>query len=93
MSVVDNSLLLARRADTLTALIDQLRSSAETPPQASRIAALTPKTTNGVDGTGILLNQRLTSKNDQAYKDMAMIQEVTVAVDVQPATESRRCFA
>jgi len=105
-SVVDNNLLLARRADTLTTLVDRLRSNAATNPQPSPIAALIPNTTNGVDGTGILLNQHgelagflefaaqtmqskildhwLASNRDQAYADMATIEEVTVTVDVQP---------
>ena len=56
-SVVDNNLLLARRADSLTTLVDRLRSGAEAKPQASPLAALIPKTTNGVDASGILLNQ------------------------------------
>ena len=56
-SVVDNNLLLARRADSLTFLVDQLRPNGPAESEAPPIAKLIPKTTNGVDGTGILLNQ------------------------------------
>lgn len=105
-SVVDNNLLLARRADSLEFLVDQLRSDAEAKPQDSPIAALIPKTTNGVDGTGILLNRHgelagliefaartmksklldrwLNSKRVNAREDLATIEQVTVAIDVQP---------
>ena len=54
-SVVDNNLLLARRPDSLTVLVDQLKSNdaSGAPP----IASLLPEASAGIDATGVLLNR------------------------------------
>jgi hypothetical protein len=54
-SVVDNNLLLARRPDSLTFLVDQLKSNDA--PADPPIASLLPEASGGIDATGVLLNK------------------------------------